>query len=129
MDTRTLTLVAESGADILLLAPGSESELQAEAVLELAIGLSTSVASLVAVVEADGAELGVAGHGGSALVYLGEVLAEAMAGDDVLVADVVTPIGAPEPRSPLPQIPPLLAGRLAAHEGRKPEVDYPADLA
>ena len=128
MEAEVLRSLAADPPDALVLAPGSESELQAEAMLELAIGLSTSVASLVMIVEADGAEPGVAGHGGSAIVHLGEVLAEALAGDDVLLADLADPPGRPEPRGSMPQVPPLLAGRLAAHQGRKPDVGYPADL-
>ena len=128
MDPVVLGALAADAPSALVLAPGSESELQAEAMLELAIGLSTSVSPLVLVVETDGADPGVGGHGGSAIVHLGEVLAEAMAGDDVLHAEVLTPLGRPEPRGLLPQVPPLLAGRLAAHEGRKLDVGYPADL-
>lgn len=128
MDPSVLQSLRVDGPDALVLAPGSESDLQAEAMLELAIGLSTSVASLVIVAEADGAEPGVAGHGGSAIVHLGEVLAEALAGDDLLHAEIALPLGPPEPRGALPEVPPLLAGRVAAHQGRRPDVDYPADL-
>jgi predicted amidohydrolase len=116
------------GPGVLVLAPGTESELQAEATLELALALSTSVASVVIVVETDGAEPGEPGHGGSAIIHLGEVLAEALPGDEILYADVEAPVGPPEAPGPLPEIPPLLAQRVAAHQGRKLEVDYPADL-
>lgn len=113
---------------VLLLAPGAESDLQSQAVIELAIALSTSLASLVVVAETDGAELGESGHGGSAIVHLGQVLAEAVAGDDLLLADVVTPLGPPEAPEVMPEIPPVLLQRLAAHRGRKLDVAYPADL-
>lgn len=113
---------------IAILAPGAESELQVEAILEFAIALSTSLASIVIVVETDGAEPGEPGHGGSAIIYLGEVVAQAVAGDEILYADVETPAGPPEAPGALPAIPPLLAQRVAAHQGRKLEVDYPADL-
>ncbi len=113
---------------VLVLAPGAESELQVEATLELALTLSTSVASVVIVVETDGAEPGEPGHGGSAIIHLGEVLAEALPGDDVLYADLEAPVGPPEAPGTLPEVPPLLAQRVAAHHGRKLEVDYPADL-
>lgn len=113
---------------VVVLAPHAESEIQVEATLEFAIALSTSLASLVIVVGIDGADPGDPGHGGSALVYLGEVLAEAMAGDDLLYADVDRPVGPPESPDPMPEVPPLLAQRVAAHQGRKLEVDYPADL-
>lgn len=128
MDPVVLGSLLADAPGALILAPGSESELQAEAMLELAIGLSTSVAPLVVIAETDGADAGVGGHGGSAIVHLGEVLAEAMAGDDVLYAEILTPLGGPQPRGPLPQVPPLLAGRLASHEGRRLDVGYPADL-
>lgn len=128
IDLDVLRRCAAEKPGVLLLAPGAESDLQAQAVLELAIGLSTSLASLVLIVETYGAELGEAGHGGSAIVHLGQVLAEAIAGDDVLLADVVAPLGAPEAPAAIPEVPPVLLQRLAAHRGRKLHVGYPADL-
>jgi len=113
---------------VLLLSPGAESDLQSQAVIELALALSTSLASLVLVAETDGAELGEPGHGGSAVLHLGQVLAEAASGDDLLLADVVTPLGPPEAPEAMPEIPPVLLQRLAAHRGRKLDVAYPADL-
>lgn len=111
------------------LAPRSESDLQAEAVLEVAIGLSYSLAGLVLVAECAGGEPGEPGHGGSAIVLLGEVVAEAVFDDDVLVADVAVPIPQPEPREDLPELPTILAQRLATHQGRKLAQPYPADLS
>lgn len=128
IDPAVLEAVAAAEPGIAILAPRSESELQAQAVLETAVALSTSLASVVVVVEPDGAEVGEAGHGGSAVVHLGEVLAEALRGDDLLVVDLPTPLGPPEAPAALPQIPPVLMQRLAAHRGQKVEVDYPADL-
>lgn len=128
IDLDVLRRRAAEKPGVLLLAPGAESDLQAQAVLELAIGLSTSLASLVLIVETSGAELGEAGHGGSAIVHLGQVLAEAVAGDDVLLADVVAPLGPPEAPAAIPEVPPVLLQRLAAHRGRKLHVGYPADL-
>ncbi|MDY0340088.1 MAG: hypothetical protein RBS17_02585 [Coriobacteriia bacterium] len=113
---------------IAVLAPGVESEIQGEATLEFVIALSTSLASLVMLVETDGAEGGEPGHGGSAIVYLGEVVAEAESEDAIIYADVETPIGPPEAPGPTPVVPSLLAQRVATHSGRKLEVDYPADL-
>lgn len=113
---------------VAILAPGAESELQVEATLEFAIALSTSLASLVLIVETDGAEAGEPGHGGSAIVYLGEVVAQATSGDEVLIGDIEAPVGPPEAPGPLPEVPPLLAQRVAAHHGRKLDVGYPADL-
>ncbi|HAL30388.1 MAG TPA: hypothetical protein DCP20_06695 [Coriobacteriia bacterium] len=124
----TLACARAHAPGVLVLAPHAESDIQAEATLEFAIALSTSLASLVIVVGTDGADPGEPGHGGSAAVYLGEVLAEALTGDDVLYADVDRPVGPPESPDPMPQIPPLLAQRVASHQGRKLEVDYPADL-
>ena len=48
----------------VVLSPRSESELQSEAMLEVAIGLSLSLAGLVLVAECAGAEPGEPGHGG-----------------------------------------------------------------
>ena len=111
----------------IVLMPGAESDLQAEGVLELALGLSESVAGLVVVAEDDGAEPGDSGHGGSAIVLLGEVLAEALGGADVIVAEVPLPVPQPAPREPLPEVPPILLQRLAHHRGVKPRTDYPSD--
>lgn len=115
---------------LLVMTPGSESDLQAEAMLELALGLSESVAGLVVIAECVGAEPGDPGHGGSAIILLGQVLAEAIGDEgDVLFADVPTPLPAPEPPEPLPQVPTILEQRLAHHEGRKLDMGYPADLS
>lgn len=128
IDVETLAECAKRAPGLVVLAPGSESELQAEAVLELAVALSTSLASVVVVVETDGAAVGEPGHGGSAVVHLGQVLGEAVGGDDLLVAEVPAPLGPPEAPEPLPVLPPVLAQRLGAHRGRKVDVGYPADL-
>jgi len=121
--------IAANPPDVLVLAPASESDLQAEAAIEVAIGLSLSVAGLVIVLDASGAEPGEPGHGGSAIVLLGEVAAEALAEDDVLMAEVPVPVPRPEPRAPLPEVPPLLLQHLAHHRGEKLTVDYPADVS
>ena len=128
IDPEVLTAAAAASPGVAVLAPGSESELQAQAVLELAIVLSTSLASVVVLAETDGAELGEPGHGGSAIIHLGQVLAEAMSGDDLLVADLPAPLGPPEVPAALPEMPPVLLQRIAAHRGLKVAVDYPADL-
>lgn len=127
-DCEVLAEVSEEKPGVAIMAPRSESELQAEAALEVAIALSTSLASLVIVAEPDGEERGEPGHGGSAIIHLGEVLAEAMAGDDLLFAEVTTPLGSPESPAALPEIPSVLAQRICAHRGLKVEVSYPADL-
>lgn len=128
MDPEVLAAAAASTPGLALLSPGAESELQAQAVLELAVALSTSLASVIVVAEPDGAAIGEPGHGGTAIVHLGEVLAEAMSGDGLIVADVPAPLGSPEAPAALPEIPPVLLQRLAAHRGRKVAVGYPADL-
>ncbi|MDI6901155.1 MAG: hypothetical protein QMC79_05625 [Anaerosomatales bacterium] len=128
IDPAEMGRVMAEQPDVLVLSPRSESDLQAEAFLELALGYSGSVAALVIVVEPDGAEVGDPGHGGSAVVHLGAVVTEARSGDDLLLAEAEMPPGPPEPRSALPDVPPILLQRLAVHAGRKLDVGYPADL-
>ncbi|MGB4441659.1 MAG: hypothetical protein WBJ62_05485 [Coriobacteriia bacterium] len=128
IDSTVLSACVTHKPGLLVLAPGAESELQAQAVLELAVALSTSLASVVVIAETDGAEAGEPGHGGSAIVHLGEVVAEAVAGDDLLLAEVATPLGPPEAPATFPELPPLLLQRIAAHQGRRVDVGYPADL-
>jgi len=129
IDMDAIAPLVECAPDVCVFVPRSESELQAEAMLEVAVALSDSLAGLVVVTEPDGAEPGEPGHGGSAIIMFGKVVAEAIGGDDLLLADVETPLGPPTPREPLPQVPTILLQRLAHHEGRHLEVDYPADLS
>jgi hypothetical protein len=129
MDPEALERIYAEAPDAIIMAPRSESDLQAEAVLELAIGLSESAAGLVVVTDAAGAEPGEAGHGGSAIIVLGEVLAEAITDDELLVADITVPPSAPQPRERLPEVPTILQQRLAHHEGRKLDSGYLADLS
>ncbi len=128
VDLDALAQLAAGEPDLAVLIPRAESELQAEAFLELAIALSDSFAGLVLVAEASGGELGEPGHGGSAIISCGKVLAEAVGDEDVLIATVEVPLVQPSPRDPLPQLPTLLAQREATHRGKRPEVDYLADL-
>lgn len=121
--------VRDERPDVLVLSPGAESDLQAEAVLELAIGLSTSCSPLVVVLEDAGAPAGEPGHGGSAIVMVGQVTAEALDDDAVLVADVPWPLPPLEPRTALPAVPPILTQRLAHHRGERPDAGYLADLS
>ena len=122
--------LAVAKPSVLVMSPASENDLQAEAVLELAIGLSESVAPLVVVVDPVGAEAGEAGHGASAIVLLGEVLAEALSEEgDILYAEVPEPLPYPDPPEPVPEVPTILAQRLAHHEGRKLDLGYLADLS
>ena len=121
--------LAMAEPDAVVLRPGSESDLQAEAVLERALGLSEAASGLVVVAETEGGADGEPGHGGSAIVVLGEVAAEAQPGEDLLLVDVRAPVGQPDARMPLPELPPILAQRLAIHRGQRLSVDYPADLS
>ena len=129
MDYSQILAAAGKKPAVAILVPNAENDMQAEAILELAIGLSDSLAGLIVVVGSAGAEAGEPGHGGSAIVHLGEVVAEAMGAEDqTLDFEVDMPIPQPEPRGLLPQIPTILSQRLAHHQGRKPDVGYPADL-
>lgn len=129
MDAAVLERTAAEKPAVLILAPKSEGDLQAEAMLELAIGLSESAAGLVVIAEAIGGDFGEPGHGGSAVVLLGDVMAEALADDDRLLVDVPEPVPVPEPREPVPQVPTILQQRLANHEGRQLDPGYLADLS
>jgi hypothetical protein len=125
-----LVRILGDAPNVAVLAPRSENDLQAEAMMELAMGLSESLASLVLVTESAGAEPGDIGHGGSAIIYLGEVLAEAMGQEDaILYADIELPLSRPESPEPLPAIAPILLQRVAHHSGQHPPMDYPAELS
>ena len=129
MDYQEILTASGKKPGVAILVPQSENGLQAEAMLELAIGLSQSLAGLVVIAETAGAAPGQAGHGGSAIVNLGEVVAEAMDEEDAtLEFEVDSPVPQPEPRGLLPEIPTILSQRLANHEGVKPDAGYPADL-
>jgi predicted amidohydrolase len=130
LDSLAARDLASATPDAVILRSGSESDLQAEAMIERALAFSESVAGLVIVAESDGAPAGEPGHGGSVIVVSGEIVAESIGGDEVLIADVpVTPVPPPEPRDALPELPPILAQRLALHRGERASVSYPADLS
>lgn len=129
IDPDEVARLAQDEIDVLIMAPRSRSELQAEAALELAIGLSDSVAGLVLVVEPIGAEVGEPGHGGAAIAFHGDVLSEAVGDDDLLIAEVAVPVPRPETPGPVPAVPPILLQRLAHHRGERLAVDYLADLS
>ncbi len=118
MDGATLAEVASHNPSLAVLSPRSENDLQAEAMLEFAIALSDSLAGLVVIAECSGAEPLDVGHGGSAIILLGDVVAEALSDDDVLFAEVPLPLPVPHPREALPQVPPLLVQRFEHHAGR-----------
>jgi len=130
LDPQRLSAARLGQPRVLVLRPLSENDLQSESFLELAIALSDSVAGLVIIAECTGAEQGDPGHGGSAVVVLGEVVAEALSDDELLFAEITLPIAQPEPPEPLPAIPSLLGQRRAFHEGHRLEVsEYPADVS
>jgi hypothetical protein len=56
-------------------------------------------------------------------------MAEAITDDELLVADIMVPPPAPQPRERLPDVPTILQQRLAHHEGRKLDSGYLADLS
>lgn len=128
IDAIEIARVALQSPAFAVLSPRSETDLQAEAMLEFAIALSDSLAGVIVIAECAGAEALEVGHGGSAIIVLGAVVAEALSDDDVLVADVALPFPQPSPREPLPQVPPLLAQRLAHHRGRLP-IEHGPDLS
>ncbi len=129
-DADRLTRAAQASPDVAVLRPQSENDLQSESFLEVAIALSDSLAGLVIIAECVGAEPGDPGHGGSAVIVLGEVVAEALGDEEFIFADVAVPITQPEPPEPLPVIPLLLRQRIAFHAGRKLEVpEYPSDIS
>lgn len=107
----------------------AEDDLQAEACLELALEATLTLAPLVVVVSVVGSERGIDVHGTSAIVHLGEILAEGGEGEDLLIADVPASSKAPEHGKRLPEPAPILRQRLAAHHGTKVRVDYPSDLS
>ena len=118
MDPAELARADAASPALAILSPRSETDLQAEALLEFAIALSDSLAGVIVIAECAGAEALEVGHGGSAIIVLGDVVAEALYEDDVLVADVPLPLPQPSPREPLPPVPPLLAQRVDHHRGR-----------
>lgn len=118
MDADEITRVARQTPSLAVLSPGSETDLQAEAMLEYAIGLSDSLTGVIVIAECSGGEPLEVGHGGSAIIVLGDVVAEALMDDDLLLAEVPQPFPQPSPREPLPPVPPLLLQRVAHHNGQ-----------
>lgn len=121
-DCFDLVRIAGLDSTALVLVPEAVSPLEAEAVIEYAVALSESVAGLVVVLESSIV-------GGSAIVLLSEVLAEAGEGECVIFADVPVPAPGPHPKAPLPEVPPIIARRLLRQRGIRPDPGYPADLA
>jgi hypothetical protein len=57
------------------------------------------------------------------------VIAEAGDDEETLVVELDAPVPPPDPREPLPELPPILVQRWAHHHGTKPVVDYLADMS
>lgn len=129
IDPAVLERTAAERPSVLVLVPRSESDLQAEAIIELAMRLSESAAGLVIVAETTGGGFGEPGHGTSAVILLGDLMAEAYEDDEVLLVSVQEPVPLPESPEPLPEVPLILQQRLAQHEGRRPDPGYLADLS
>jgi hypothetical protein len=128
IDPDTYPAIEAMGLDALVWQMDTESVLQAEAMLELALDASLSHAGLVLSACLAGEARGVTSHGGSAIVHLGEILAEAGSDEDLLIADIAVPVALPERRG-LRVVPaPVLAQRLAAHRGTKVRTAHPAEV-
>jgi predicted amidohydrolase len=114
--------------EALVLQMDTESPLQAEALLEFALDASLSHAGLVMTACLTGEARGVKSFGGSAIIHLGEILAEAGSDEDLLIARVPVPVALPVRRGPRPVLPPVLAQRIAVHHQTKIRPDYPATI-
>ena len=93
----------------------AEDALQAEAALELALDASLHLAPLVIVAAVNGRARGMCAFGVGGIAYLGEIVSEGGASDDLLEARVPAPAGFPERPRSLPEPAPILLQRLAAH--------------
>ena len=129
VDPELYESVAASEPDALVWQFDSESSLQAEALLEYALDCSLSLSGLILVASTVGAARGHEGHGGSAIVHMGEIVEEAGSGEEVLVADVDVSSLRPLEASRIPTLSPILTQRLDVHRGRRSAVDWPADLS
>jgi predicted amidohydrolase len=129
LDPAVMADVGGLGADAMVWQPHAESGLQAEAFLELALDASLSVAGLVLVTALVGRGHGTTGFGGSAIVQLGDILAEAGEDEEVVSALLEAPVPLPDRHGARPDLPPILAQRLAHHRGGRASVDWPADLS
>jgi hypothetical protein len=129
IDPALFPIVSDLAPETLVWFFNAEDPLQAEAAIELALEASLTLAPLVVVCASNGHARGVELAGTSAVAHLGELVAEAGEGDDFVIADLTVPATMPERSRRLPEVPPVLAQRLAAHRGTKVRVDYPADLS
>jgi hypothetical protein len=118
IDTELYQDVQDAGCDALVWLFDPEDALQAEAALELALDASLHLAPLIVIATFTGSARGVNAHGIGAIVYLGEILIEGDAGEELLIADVPPPKGFPERPRTLPAPAPVLQQRLDAHRAQ-----------
>lgn len=130
LDPIGLAALRDASPDALVIRPCSESELQAEGFIELAIGLSQSVAPLVVIAEPVGEGADTQAFGGSCVALGGDLIAEAESEDETELLEVDVDVEAlPTPSSPLAEVPRILAQRWAHHQGLQVPMDYPAELS
>lgn len=127
IDPATYPAIEAMGLDALVWQVDPESSLQAEAILELAMDASLSQAGLVLVASTAGRARGIESFGGSAIVHLGELLAEAGGDEELLVAEVNVPVALPARRAPRAVPAPILQQRLAVHRGAPSRIDHPTE--
>jgi hypothetical protein len=127
IDADAYRLLGDASIDALVWQFESESELQAEALLEYALDVSLVHTPLVLVASTVGSSRGISRYGGSAIVRLGEIVAEAEGGEDLVVADIEVGVDVPEGSPERPDPSPILLQRLAVHRGEKPTVEWPSD--
>lgn len=113
IDPASFADIEAMGLEALVWQILTDSPQQAEAVMELALDASMSLAGLVLVAGVWGEARGVRSFGGSVIARRGDMLAEAGEGADLLVADVDVPVSLPERRGSRPVPAPVLAQRLA----------------
>jgi len=129
IDPALFPLVQALGCETLVWMFVAEGDLQAEAILELALDASLTLAPLVIVASVTGHARDVDAHGLSAIVHLGELVAEGGGGEDLLIADLAVPAAMTQHVRRLPEPTPVLLQRLAAHRGTTAPLDHPADLS
>lgn len=130
LNPETGRMAREAGVHAVVWSPGAESELQAEAIIEYVLQCAPALAGLVVLAECTGSSAHLGQSGVSAIVLFGELVAEsAGAEDEILYVEVEGAWEASEQDLALPELPPLLAQRLAVHEGRRASVEYPWDLS
>lgn len=130
LDPEVRAALVSASPEAIVMRPGSESPLQAEGFIELALALSLSVAALVVIADPLRPESDIPAFGGSCIVVLGEVVAEAESETETELLEVTldTPLILGHSRPPLAPLPGILEQRWAHHNGMRAPVDYPAEL-